>query len=412
MNYSEEEFEEIARAYIRYETDLTINSFEVTARKSSNRGSDYVASVVDSEDTDWWLIGGSTPITLCLKSEFPKTTSAYDFHIRTVNHILNPDISGEIGDAYYHVFISYSTDDSEFVEELVANLEEYGLRIWWDSAELLVGENTNAAIGRGQANSAWGVGVITENSLNASWPEDERGGFMVRENTSDEIALLPIYYDIELSKVRDKKPNLAIKNGIKTDEGEASKAAADLFDTIKRQAKSAAKGEVNRSGGSTSESESLIDDFLTDYQSHYVNSSALDLENRSEEEVKQFVKEVDESDRFERVNDLDNPRKFLNSNDRVIVQGSLQRTPLSEFIQVVDENDMWDRVVEDAPNEQVIINQFESASGYFELDLGPDCQIIMRLSDKDIAQNHNHIGNIRFSERSITYTWTAKRNHI
>ena len=157
-----------------------------------------------------------------------------------------------------------------------------------------------------------------------------------------------------------------------------------VFETIKRQAKSGAKTKVNRSGGSTSGKDSIIDRFLSDNQVFYTNSNSLDLESRSEDEIQEFVNTVDESDEFERVNDLDDPRKMLSANERVIIEGTLQRTPLSKFNYILDENDMWDEVTDEEVDDQVILNQFQSAAGYFELKLDSGCQVVMHLSNQDI----------------------------
>jgi hypothetical protein len=47
-----------------------------------------------------------------------------------------------------NVFISYTSEDSKWAEELVSNLERNGLDVWYASSHLLPGDNWSLEVGK------------------------------------------------------------------------------------------------------------------------------------------------------------------------------------------------------------------------------------------------------------------------
>jgi FOG: HEAT repeat len=104
------------------------------------------------------------------------------------------------------VFISYSSKDRSFVEQLANDLVACGVTVWWDKGEMMVGDSLNKKIQRGISKSAWLAIVLSPHSVTSPWVEKELSAAHVRELEKREVFILPILYrDCEIPLfLRDK----------------------------------------------------------------------------------------------------------------------------------------------------------------------------------------------------------------
>jgi hypothetical protein len=202
------DFYRMVRNYFRFDTDTNSFGFEmnVISKRTSTFGDEFVASATNENNNEWWVIGGTTPITHVPKSQFPDPDEAYVFHIGIVSRILEHAPDNEPDENCYHVFVSYASEDREFVQDLVNELTTQGLRVWWDEDELLVGDNIRASIENGLARSAYGAAVISPESIDKPWPTDERGGLYARQTTTGSPVVLPIWRGLSSADVQSKMP--------------------------------------------------------------------------------------------------------------------------------------------------------------------------------------------------------------
>jgi lipoate-protein ligase A len=77
--------------------------------------------------------------------------------------------------AEYDVFVSYSHEDALFVQPLVDALEARGIKAWYASGELRVGENFMRKIGDALEQSRYFLLVISPNYLASQWTSFELG---------------------------------------------------------------------------------------------------------------------------------------------------------------------------------------------------------------------------------------------
>ena len=80
-----------------------------------------------------------------------------------------------------HVFLSYSHVDMIYAERLARDLRVWGIGVWWDQEEILVGESLNARIQEGISQSTWLAIILTPDSVKSDWVQRELNGALMRE---------------------------------------------------------------------------------------------------------------------------------------------------------------------------------------------------------------------------------------
>jgi hypothetical protein len=130
----------------------------------------------------------------------------------------------------YDLFISHASEDKEgFVRELVNALVERGLRVWFDEAELQVGDSLVEAIDDGLNRSRFGVVILSEAFFDKRWPRAELDALAEREiRGGRRVVLLPIWLEVGPEEVAAYSPVLARKLALRS--GEGIRAIADKLE--------------------------------------------------------------------------------------------------------------------------------------------------------------------------------------
>ncbi|HYU30615.1 MAG TPA: toll/interleukin-1 receptor domain-containing protein [Thermoanaerobaculia bacterium] len=100
----------------------------------------------------------------------------------------------------YDVFFSYDHDDTEWADRLRAALEQRGVRVWIDSAEIRAGERWEEELEKGMKSSrAWTL-ICTRHALESVWVREERNWALVLATSPDSnLQLVPVLLeDVEL----------------------------------------------------------------------------------------------------------------------------------------------------------------------------------------------------------------------
>ena len=119
----------------------------------------------------------------------------------------------------YDVFISHASEDKDTVARpLAAELENLGLKVWFDECQLTLGDSLRRKIDDGLSNSTYGVVVLSRNFFSKEWPNKELDGLVSREDGNQKI-VLPVWHDITASEVTIYSPLLASKLAISTSRG-------------------------------------------------------------------------------------------------------------------------------------------------------------------------------------------------
>jgi hypothetical protein len=78
----------------------------------------------------------------------------------------------------WDAFISHASEDKdEIVRPLARELQQRGLRVWYDEFELRIGQSLRRKIDEGIARSAFGVVVLSNAFFAKNWTQYELDGW-------------------------------------------------------------------------------------------------------------------------------------------------------------------------------------------------------------------------------------------
>lgn len=109
---------------------------------------------------------------------------------------------------YYSCFISYSSKDQEFVERLYADLQSRGIRCWFAPEDMKIGDKIWDTIDQYIRIPDKLVLILSENSINSNWVEDEVSAAYEEEHNREKTVLFPIRLD---SAIKDSNKPWALK---------------------------------------------------------------------------------------------------------------------------------------------------------------------------------------------------------
>lgn len=95
----------------------------------------------------------------------------------------------------YSCFISFSAKDMEFVERLHADLQSKGIRCWYAPDNLKIGARVRIGLDEGVRHHDKLLVVISKNSLNSQWVEQEVETALERERQTGSTVIFPIRID-------------------------------------------------------------------------------------------------------------------------------------------------------------------------------------------------------------------------
>lgn len=116
-------------------------------------------------------------------------------------------------------FVSHAGEDEEIARALAAALEGRGHSVWYDEAELCVGDSLTEEIDRGLATSRFGVVILSRAFFAKRWPRRELEAFVARETVSGARAVLPVWHEIDEHYLVETAPLLADVLAANTNEG-------------------------------------------------------------------------------------------------------------------------------------------------------------------------------------------------
>jgi hypothetical protein len=88
-------------------------------------------------------------------------------------------------------------------------LTKAGLKVWFDEAELTMGDSLRRRIDEGLARCRFGVVILSPNFFEKDWPQKELDGLVAREDVSGEKAILPVWHKLTKAQVAKYSPTLA-----------------------------------------------------------------------------------------------------------------------------------------------------------------------------------------------------------
>ncbi len=132
----------------------------------------------------------------------------------------------------WDAFISHASEDKEeFVRPLADSLQAQGIRVWYDSFTLTIGDSLRRSIDHGLIYSRFGIVILSPNFLRKEWPQKELDGLIARESDAQKV-ILPIWHNISRDEVMRYSPIMADKKAGSSDGG-VDCLVAELLKVIK-----------------------------------------------------------------------------------------------------------------------------------------------------------------------------------
>ena len=122
--------------------------------------------------------------------------------------------------AKYDFFLSHAWEDKETIARpLYGALTAAGASVWFDEAELRIGDSLRRKIDDGLARCKFGIVIISRSFLSKEWPQRELDGLVALEVESGKTKILPIWHQIDRDYLLQCSPVLADRVAGKSSEG-------------------------------------------------------------------------------------------------------------------------------------------------------------------------------------------------
>lgn len=132
----------------------------------------------------------------------------------------------------YDAFISYASEDKDFVRNLADNLRNKGCNIWYDDFELKVGDSLRQSIDDGISSSRFGVVVLSGHYFGKQWPKAELNGLVNQQRSADQKVILPIWHHVSKEEISQHSPTLADTYALSSDRSTIEEIASHLVEVI------------------------------------------------------------------------------------------------------------------------------------------------------------------------------------
>lgn len=109
------------------------------------------------------------------------------------------------------LFLSYASEDKQFTDDLNAHLEQ-DFEVWYAPLKLVVGHSLLEEIGKGLAESDFGVVVFSRAYFKKEWTRNELDGLVALENETRKV-VLPVWLEVQKSDVVKFSPMMAGRIG-------------------------------------------------------------------------------------------------------------------------------------------------------------------------------------------------------
>lgn len=121
-------------------------------------------------------------------------------------------------DETYDVFVSHAWEDKEgFVDEFVIEMQNLGIKVWYDKVKIGWGDSMRAKIDEGLKKSKFGIAVISPNYIATEkyWTKAELDGLFQLESINGKF-LLPIWLNITKQEIMNYSPIIANRKALST----------------------------------------------------------------------------------------------------------------------------------------------------------------------------------------------------
>lgn len=150
----------------------------------------------------------------------------------SVRRPLPPESIDEFDGRTWDVFLSHASEDKAAVAlPLAQALQDRGVSVWLDKAELRIGDSLRRRIDRGIRSSRFAAVVLSDAYFAKGWPQYELDG-IVTLTVDGQQNLLPVWHNIDRDTVIAHSPSLADKFARSTRDTEIDAIAAEIAELV------------------------------------------------------------------------------------------------------------------------------------------------------------------------------------
>lgn len=180
--------------------------------KSRKRNDTYLRLQKAQESEDKKIERDNTNMRLTYEKRIEELESRYS----TPRDLENRDQLTETRE--FDVFISHAWEDKgDFVNEFVEELDNLGIKVWYDDIETKWGFSLREEIDRGLKFSRYGIVVLSPNYIDEKkyWTKKELNGLFQMESLNEGI-ILPIWHNLTKKDIVNYSPIIADKKAMTT----------------------------------------------------------------------------------------------------------------------------------------------------------------------------------------------------
>ena len=109
----------------------------------------------------------------------------------------------------YKVFVSHSSEDKlTYVDDLVREIKELGISVFYDTDVICWGDNLKEVIDNALKNCSLAVIVISPSYFGREWTEYELFTLLRRQRAENNKLILPILYNVTKKELVNHYPSL------------------------------------------------------------------------------------------------------------------------------------------------------------------------------------------------------------
>ena len=203
-----------------------INSWDKELNKRNSESADLAKKIADKRkkrnEVYLKLQKAESEDAKKAAKEIQKSNAAYEKKIQDLQNQLlisqsqttaQPSVTKE-----YDFFISHAHEDKEtFVDEFVNELKKLGIKVWYDSDEIMLGSSTRQKIDEGLKHSKYGIVVLSPDYIKEGkyWTHKELNGLFAKESIYEDV-IIPIWHNLSKQEVINYSPLIADKTAALT----------------------------------------------------------------------------------------------------------------------------------------------------------------------------------------------------
>ncbi|MDT2493402.1 TIR domain-containing protein [Enterococcus avium] len=150
---------------------------------------------------------------------------SYDRQITKMKQIQNEEmkvVQSEIlndpslSDKEFDIFISYASEDSDYVDKLEESFLNADFSVWRDKSNIGWGQTLRQSIDNGLVKSKFGLVVLSSKYIQKYWTGYELDGILNKESSTGRQMILPLWHNVTKDEIDKKSPSLSNRLALDT----------------------------------------------------------------------------------------------------------------------------------------------------------------------------------------------------